>query len=168
MAVVKEDKHTCLIQEHGSVAGRAAGVAKVERGEDLLAPDDHNEAEDNGNTQHEPVVSAGLVAQQLWRGKEGSKVTKMDLVKGDVNAKAKASNKNNVKPVEDEGTVQQPATVQADHDDNKCPADGYKATSENQCNSMNLREIITGLNSHELHTRKGSDQFKLLKENLCS
>ena len=65
MAVVKEDKHTCLIQEHGSVAGRAAGVAKVERGEDLLAPDDHNEAEDNGNTQHEPVVSAGLVAQQL-------------------------------------------------------------------------------------------------------
>ena len=93
MADVKEDKHTCLIQEHGSVAGRAAGVAKVERGEDLLAPDDHNEAEDNGNTQHEPVVSAGLVAQQLWRGKEGSKVTKMDLVKGDVNAKAKASNK---------------------------------------------------------------------------
>ena len=134
----------------------------MERGEDLLAPDDHNEAEDNGNTQHEPVVSAGLVAQQLWRGKEGSKVTKMDLVKGDVNAKAKASNKNNVKPVEDEGTVL------ADHDDNKCPADGYKATSENQCNSMNLREIITGLNSHELHTRKGSDQFKLLKENLCS
>ena len=93
MADVKGGKHTCLIQEHGSVAGRAAGVAKVERGEDLLAPDDHNEAEDNGNTQHEPVVAAGLDAQQLWRGKEGSKVTKMDLVKGDVNAKAKASNK---------------------------------------------------------------------------
>ena len=165
MADVKGGKHTCLIQEHGSVAGRAVGVAKVERGEDLLAPDDHNEAEDNGNTQHEPVVSAGLVAQQLWRGKEGSKVTKMDLVKGDVNAKAKASNKSNVKPVEDEGTVLQ---LVLDHDGNKCPADGYKDTSENQCNSMNLREIITGLNSHELHTRKGSDEFKLLKENLCS
>ena len=166
MADVEGDKHTCLIQEHGSVAGRAAGVAKVERGEDLLAPDDHNEAEDNGNTQHEPVVAAGLVAQQLWRGKEGSKLTKMDdLVEGDVKAKAKASNKSNVKPVEDEGTVLQ---LVLDHDGNKCPADGYKDTSENQCNSMNLREIITGLNSHELHTRKGSDQFKLLKENLCS
>ena len=78
LADVKGGKHTCLIQEHGSVAGRAAGVAKVERGEDLLAPDDHNEAEDNGNTQHEPVVAAGLVAQQVWRGKEGSKLTKMD------------------------------------------------------------------------------------------
>ena len=33
---------------------------------------------------------------------------------------------------------------------------------------MNLREIITGLNSHKLHTRKGSDEFKYLKENLCS
>ena len=88
-----------------------------------------------------------------------------DLVEGDVKAKAKASNKSNVKPVEDEGTVLQ---LVLDHDGNKCPADGYKDTSENQCNSMNLREIITGLNSHELHTRKGSDEFKLLKENLCS
>ena len=166
MADVKGDKHTFVIQEHGSVAGQAAGVAKAERGDGLPAPDDHNEAKDNGKTQHEPVVAAGLVAQQLWRGKEGSKLTKMDdLVEGDVKAKAKASNKSNVKPVEDEGTVLQ---LVLDHDGNKCPADGYKDTSENQCNSMNLREIITGLNSHELHTRKGSDEFKLLKENLCS
>ena len=85
MADVKGDKHTFLIQEHGSVAGQAAGVAKAERGDGLPAPDDHNEAEDNGNTQHEPVVAAGLVAQQLWRGKEGSKLTKMDdLIEGDV------------------------------------------------------------------------------------
>ena len=166
MADVKGDKHTFLIQEHGSVAGQAAGVAKAERGEGLLAPDDHNEAENNGKTQHEPVVAAGLVAQQVWRGKEGSKLTKMDdLVKSGVNTKAKANSKSNDKPVEDEGTVLQ---LVLDHDGNKCPADGYKDTSENQCNSMNLREIITGLNSHELHTRKGSDQFKLLKENLCS
>ena len=93
MADVKGDKHTFLIQEHGSVAGQAAGVAKAERGDGLPAPDDHNEAEDNGNTQHEPVVAAGLVAQQLWRGKEGSKVTKVDLVESDVNAKAKANSK---------------------------------------------------------------------------
>ena len=85
MADVKGDKHTFVIQEHGSVAGQAAGVAKAERGDGLPAPDDHNEAKDNGKTQHEPVVAAGLVAQQLWRGKEGSKLTKMDdLVEGDI------------------------------------------------------------------------------------
>ena len=128
MADVKGDKHTFLIQEHGSVAGQAVEVARVERGEDLLAPDDHNEAENNGKTQHEPVVAAGLVAQQVWRGKEGSKLTKMDdLVEGDVKAMAKASNKSNVKPVEDEGTVLQ---LVLDHDGNKCPDDGFTTSSE--------------------------------------
>ena len=124
MADVKSDKHTFVRQEHGSVAGQAAGVAKVERGEGLLAPDEHNEAEDNGKTQHEPVVTAGLVAQQVWRGKEGSKLTKMDdLVKSSVDTKAKANYKSNVRPVEDEGTV-------LDHDGNKCPDDGFTTTSE--------------------------------------
>ena len=128
MADVKGDKHTFLIQEHGSVAGQAAGVAKAKRGDGLPAPDDHNEAENNGKTQHEPVVAAGLVAQQLWRGKEGSKLTKMDdLVEGDVKAMAKASNKSNVKPVEDEGTVLQ---LVLDHDGNKCPDDGFTTSSE--------------------------------------
>ena len=88
-----------------------------------LVPDEHNEAGDNAKTQHEPVVSAGLVAQQLWRGKEGSKVTKMDLVESDVNAKANANYKSNVTPVEDEGTV-------LDHDGNKCPDGGFPTTSE--------------------------------------
>ena len=88
-----------------------------------LVPDEHNEAGDNAKTQHEPVVSAGLVAQQLWRGKEGSKVTKMDLVESDVIAKAKANYKSNVTPVEDEGTV-------LDHDGNKCPDGGFPTTSE--------------------------------------
>ena len=100
----------------------------MERGEDLLAPDDHNEAEDNDNTQHEPAVAAGLDAQQVGRGKGGSKLTKIDdLVKSGVNTKAKANSKSNDKPVEDEGTVLQ---LVLDHDGNKCPDDGFTTSSE--------------------------------------
>ena len=127
MADIKGFKHT-FVQEHGSVAGQAAGVAKAERGDGLPAPDDHNEAEDNDNTQHEPAVAAGLDAQQVGRGKGGSKLTKIDdLVKSGVNTKAKANSKSNDKPVEDEGTVLQ---LVLDHDGNKCPDDGFTTSSE--------------------------------------